>query len=164
MDPTGAKYADTVPILPCLVRNDWPAAHPGSRHGSQTAAINQPVLSKSACGLGLALAWVKRLGFDRLELAGEELRASEPKRPIFVCIRHESDEDVAWCDAACSLQLLHQRSIERFLHNPTARTGRHLKDQHVRSSHDTETRILNDHSGWRMLSNNLIAIAIGHIE
>src|SRR3984893_9114645 len=42
----------------------------------------------------------KALGFDRLELAGEELSASEPKRPIFVGIRYETDEDVTWCNSA----------------------------------------------------------------
>src|SRR5712672_647635 len=42
-----------------------------------------------------------------LKLTGDELSASEPKRPIFVGIRHESDENVAWCNTADSVQFLH---------------------------------------------------------
>ena len=110
------------------------------------------------------MAQVKRWVFDRLELSGEELSASKPKRPIFVGIRHESNDNVAWCNAACSLQLLHQLSVERLLHGPTARAGRDLKDHFVRTSLDAETRILDDHSGWRMFSDNLIAVALGHVE
>ena len=32
---------------------------------------------------------------DELKLTGDELSASEPKRPIFVRVRHEGDENVA---------------------------------------------------------------------
>src|SRR5712671_2293350 len=99
-----------------------------------------------------------------LELSCKELSPSEPKRPIFVRVRYESDDNIAWCDTAHSIQFLHQRIIERLLHRAAARAGRDLKDQYFRSSHDTETRILNDHSGWRMFSDDLISVVLGHVE
>src|SRR4029077_12180785 len=103
-------------------------------------------------------------GFDRLELSCKKLSPSESKRPIFVRVRYESDDNIAWRDTAHGIQFLHQRIIERLLHGSAARAGRDLKNQYFRSSHDTETRILNHHSGWRMFSDDLISVVLGHVE
>src|SRR5258705_11848749 len=104
------------------------------------------------------------IGSGELKLSGKELGTSEPKRPILVCVRYESHNNVAWRNTASISELLHQRFIECFLHGPTARTGRDLKDHPVRSSLDAETGILDDHSGWLMFSDDLIAVAFRHVE
>lgn len=98
-----------------------------------------------------------------LELARQELRSAETKRPILVHVGDKVHDDVAPGYPARGRKALNQPTVECLLHSPAARTRRDLQHHYVFCARNFQARILYNHLGLFVYVHDLITI-VAQIE
>src|SRR5688572_17464729 len=102
---------------------------------------------------------------DGSKFPSQELGAALPERPVLVAVLHHRHHQVGRGDTASALQLFAEEPIEGFLLLLRAALARrHLHDDELVAPNEAKPGVLDDHVRARMLGDDLIAVALGHLE